>query len=88
VLLALALRADRTSGEAVLALLDVPPMSGGGSGARVVARDAEPGQAALAFVRAEALRSAGRHDEARIAYASAVRIALARAEPGPDRSSP
>jgi len=38
--------------------------------------------AALAFVRAEALRAAGRHEESRNAYASAERLALAPAEAG------
>jgi len=74
VLLALALRADRAAAEAVLASLD----------------DVDPGPAhaaAFAFVRAEALRAAGRHEEARIAYASAERLALAPAEAGPPGSS-
>ncbi len=74
VLLALAVRADRAAAEAVLATLDgVSP---------------GPGHAAaFAFVRAEALRAAGRHDEARIAYASAERLALAPAAAGPPGSS-
>jgi hypothetical protein len=38
-------------------------------------------------VRAEALRVLGRHEESGIAYASAVRLALSPAEPGPSRSS-
>jgi len=74
IILALALRADRAAAEAVLAALD----------------QAEPESAhaaAIAFVRAEALRAAGRHDEARMAYASAERLALAPAEAGPPRSS-
>jgi hypothetical protein len=74
VLLALALRADRAAAEAVLAALDA----------------AEPGPAhaaAFAFVRAEALRAAGRHEESRIAYASAESLALAPAETGAPRSS-
>jgi hypothetical protein len=43
--------------------------------------------AAVAFVRAEALRAAGHHEEARIAYASAEHLALAPAEAGPQGSS-
>ena len=74
VLLALAVRADAGAADAVLAALD---------GAEV-----GPAQAAsFAFVRAEALRAAGRHEEARIAYASAERLALAPAEAGPPGSS-
>jgi tetratricopeptide (TPR) repeat protein len=74
VLLALAVRADRAAAEAVLGALD--------------AVSAEPAHAAaFAFVRAEALRAAGRHEEARIAYASAERLALAPAEAGPPGSS-
>ncbi len=65
VLLALALRADRASAEAVLELL-------GSAGHSMTP--------ALAFLRAEALRAAGRHDESRIAYASAERLARASAE--------
>ncbi len=73
VALALALRADRAVAEAVLAALG--------------ALEPEPAPvAALAFVRAEALRAAGRPDEARIAYASAERLALAPAEAGTPRS--
>ncbi len=74
VLLTLALRADRAAAEAVLGSLD----------------GVDPGPAhaaAFAFVRAEALRAAGRHEEARIAYASAERLALAPAEAGPPGSS-
>jgi hypothetical protein len=74
VLLALALRADRATAEAVLAALDA----------------AEPGPAhaaAFAFVRAEALRAAGRHEESRIAYASAESLALAPVEAGAPRSA-
>ncbi|MCU0478098.1 MAG: hypothetical protein MUE92_05055 [Chloroflexi bacterium] len=74
VLLALALRADRAAAEAVLGSLD----------------GVDPGPAhaaAFSFVRAEALRAAGRHEEARIAYASAERLALAPAEAGPPGSS-
>jgi hypothetical protein len=73
VLLALALRADRAAAEAVLAALDA----------------AEPGPAhapAFAFVRGEALRAAGRHEESRIAYAVAESLALEPAEPGTPRS--
>ncbi|HYN47819.1 MAG TPA: hypothetical protein VER83_03075 [Candidatus Nanopelagicales bacterium] len=74
VVLALALRADRAAAEAVLGVLG--------------AVEPEPAPAAaLAFVRAEALRAAGRHDEARIAYASAERLALGPAEAGTPRSS-
>ena len=73
-LLALAVRADRAAAEAVLATLD---------GATTQPAHA----AAFAFVRAEALRAAGRHEEARIAYASAERLALAPAEAGPPGSS-
>jgi len=74
IILALALRADRAAAEAVLAALD--------------AVEPQPAHAAaLAFVRAEALRAAGRHDESRIAYASAERLALAPAETGTPRSS-
>ncbi len=74
VLLALALRADRTAAEAVLAALD--------------AVQPDPAHAAaFAFVRGEALRAAGRHDESRIAYASAESLALAPAEAGAPRSS-
>ncbi len=73
VLLALALRADRAAAEAVLAALDA----------------VEPGPAhaaAFAFVRAEALRAAGRHEESRIAYASAESLALAPVDAGAPRS--
>ncbi|HSW43041.1 MAG TPA: hypothetical protein VLM76_11080 [Patescibacteria group bacterium] len=73
VLLALALRADRAAAEAVLAALDA----------------ADPGSthaAAFAFVRAEALQAAGRHDESRIAYASAESLALAPVQAGAPRS--
>lgn len=73
IVLALALRADRAAAEAVLAALDA------------VGPEAAP-LAVLAFVRAEALRAAGRHDEARIAYASAERLALAPAGAGTPRS--
>jgi hypothetical protein len=74
VLLALAVRADAGAADAVLAALD--------------GTEVDPAQAAsFAFVRAEALRAAGRHEEARIAYASAERLALAPAEAGPPGSS-
>lgn len=74
VLLALALRADRAAAEAVLAALD--------------AGEPEPAHAAaFAFVRGEALRAAGRHDESRIAYASAESLALTPARTGAPRSS-
>ncbi len=74
VLLALAVRADAGAADAVLAALD--------------GTDVGPAQAAsFAFVRAEALRAAGRHEEARIAYAWAERLALAPAEAGPPGSS-
>ncbi|MDA8238185.1 MAG: hypothetical protein M0T75_09965 [Chloroflexi bacterium] len=78
VLLALALRADRAVAEAVLAALDAPGPGGG--------RGAPETDAALAFVRAEALRAAGRHAEARIAYASAERLALAPSTADPPGS--
>jgi hypothetical protein len=74
VLLALALRADRASAEAVLAALDT-------------AEPAPALAAAFAFVRGEALRAAGRHEESRIAYASAESLALRPAEAGASRSS-
>lgn len=83
VLLALALRADRAAAEAVIAALDAAGAPGP-SGSSDAASSAGP--AALAFVRAEALRAAGRNDEARIAYASAERLALAPAEAGPSGS--
>ncbi len=73
IVFALALRADAAAAEAVLDALDA------------AAPEPAPG-AALAFVRAQALEAAGRHDEARIAYASAERLALAPAEPGTPRS--
>jgi hypothetical protein len=82
VLLALALRADRAAAEAVLAALGArPPSSGDPSTA------GGPGAATVAFVRAEALRAAGRHEEARITYASAERLALEPAEAGPPGSA-
>jgi hypothetical protein len=83
VLLALALRADRAAAEAVLAALDA---SQGLPGAAPVAAGG-PGAATVAFVRAEALRAAGRHEEARITYASAERLALEPAEAGPPGSA-
>ncbi len=91
VLLALALRSDRAAAEAVLAALDRAPTAGGSAGPASFAgeaRSVEAGgpAAALAFVRAEALRLAGRHEESRIAYASAERLALAPAEAGPPGS--
>jgi len=73
IVLALAVRADRAAAEAVLAALDA-------------AEPTPAAAAALAFVRAEALRAAGRHEEARIAYASAERLALVPAEAGTPRS--
>jgi len=74
VLLSLALRADRAAAEAVLVALD--------------AAEPEPAHAAaFAFVRGEALRAAGRHEESRIAYASAESLALEPADPGAPRSS-
>lgn len=91
VLLALAMRADRAAAEAVLDALDAA--AGEGAPAEAIAPEAggpSPVEAehaaALAFVRAEALRAAGRHEEARIAYASAERLALAPAEAGPPGS--
>jgi hypothetical protein len=86
VLLALALRADRAAAEAVLDALDALDAPDA-LDARDPAAPPPPHAAALAFVRAEALRAAGRHDEARIAYASAERLALAPAEAGTPRSS-
>ena len=90
ILLALALRADRAAAEAVLAALDAAAPPGGAAPGRPAAPGgtAAPPDAvaALAFVRAEALRAAGRHDELRIAYASAERLALAPAEAGPPGS--
>jgi len=83
VLLALALRADRAAAETVLAALDAAGAPGPGGLSEAAA---PAGPAALAFVRAEALRAAGRNDEARIAYASAERLALAPAEAGPSGS--
>ena len=74
VLLSLALRADRAAAEAVLVALD--------------AAEPEPAHAAaFAFVRGEALRAAGRHEESRIAYASAESLALGPADTGAPRSS-
>jgi len=73
IVLALAVRADRAAAEAVLAALDA-------------AGPTPAAAAALAFVRAEAFRAAGRHEEARIAYASAERLALVPAEAGTPRS--
>ncbi len=99
--LALALRADRAAAEVVLAALDderarraqVPgaapdsdATAAAGAGVALL-EVAMRGAATLAFVRAEALRAAGRHEEARIAYASAERLALAPAEVGPPGSS-
>ncbi len=72
VLLALALRADREAAASVLEVLD--------------AVEPQPVRASFAFLRAEALRAAGRHEESRIAYASAERLALAPAETGTPRS--
>lgn len=86
VLLALALRADRAAAEAVLSLLAAPDaLPDPARGAHAAGR---PGASTVAFVRAEALRAAGRHDEARIAYASAERLALEPAEAGPPGSAP
>ena len=92
VLLSLALRADRASAEAVLAALDAADaaLDDAPAGANAADSRTEAGSAhdaALTFVRAEALRAAGRHDEARIAYASAERLALMPAEAGPPGSS-
>jgi len=95
VLLALALRADRAAAEAVLGALEAaaeaagPEAAADGETAPAGPETSGPSPAdaaALAFVRAEALRAAGRHDEARIAYASAERLALAPAEAGPPGS--
>jgi len=90
VLLSLALRADRASAEAVLAALDAADAALDAADANAADARTEAGSAhdaALTFVRAEALRAAGRHDEARIAYASAERLALMPAEAGPPGSS-
>jgi hypothetical protein len=87
IVLALALRADRAAAEAVLEALGsgtVPVPDGGAEPPTTAAPEAGP---ALAFVRAEALWAAGRHEEARIAYASAERLALAPAEAEPPRSA-
>ena len=73
VLLALALRADRAAAESVLAALDAT-------------EPAPSHAAAFAFVRGEALRAVGRHEESRIAYASAQSLALTPAEAGAPRS--
>jgi hypothetical protein len=74
VLLSLALRADRAAAGAVLVALD--------------AAEPEPAHAAaFAFVRGDALRAAGRHEESRIAYASAESLALEPADTGAPRSS-
>jgi len=81
ILLALALRADRAAAEAVLAALDAaatPPVPAGDAGDT----PAPQASATLVFVRAEALRAAGRHEESRIAYASAERLALEPGEAG------
>jgi tetratricopeptide (TPR) repeat protein len=76
ILLALGLRTDRAAAEAILEALDAVKDAPGAGEIPV-----------LAFVRAEALRAAGRHEESRIAYASAERLALAPAEAGPPGSS-
>jgi predicted negative regulator of RcsB-dependent stress response len=73
VLLALALRADRAAAEDVLAALDA-------------AEPAPAHAAAFFFVRGEACRAAGRHEESRIAYASAESLALAPVETDAPRS--
>jgi hypothetical protein len=73
VLRALALQADRDAASTVLEALD---------GSQPSAEHA----AAIALVRADALRAAGRHDEARIAYASAERLALEPASADAPRS--
>jgi hypothetical protein len=73
VLLALALRADRAAAEDVLAALDA-------------AEPAPAHAAAFSFVRGEAFRAAGRHEESRIAYASAESLALAPVETDAPRS--
>jgi hypothetical protein len=83
VLLALALRADRAAAEAVLAALDAAASA---IPATSIDAPSAAGPAALAFVRAEALRAIGRNDEARIAYASAERLAISPAEAGPSGS--
>jgi tetratricopeptide (TPR) repeat protein len=86
VLLALSLRADRAAAEAVLRALEASPTGGAAAAPSTAAPGGAESSAAvaalLAFVRAEALRAAGRHDAARIAYASAERLALPPAEAG------
>jgi hypothetical protein len=93
VLLALAVRADRAAADAVLGALDAigtdvgaPVAASAAAAADGAAAPAAPHAAALAYARAEALWAAGRHEEARIAYASAQRLALAPAEAGTPRS--
>jgi hypothetical protein len=88
ILFALAMRADRAAAEAVLAALDgaagsAPSQEGPGDDG---AMRGTSGEAGLAFARGDALRAAGRPEEARIAYASAERLALAPAEAGPSGS--
>jgi tetratricopeptide (TPR) repeat protein len=81
VLLVLSLRADRGAAEAVLRALEASPS--GAAAATPSSAESPPAVAAvLAFVRGEALRAAGRHEDARIAYASAERLALPPAEAG------
>lgn len=86
VLLALSLRADRAAAEAVLRALEASPTgAAAATPSAATPSGAEPPAvtaAVLAFVRAEALRAAGRHEEARIAYASAERLALPPVEAG------
>jgi hypothetical protein len=86
VLLALALRADRAAAEAVLSTLDAHLADQSASPAGEQDPAGMGVTPALAFARAEALRAAGRHEEARMAYASAQSLALAPAQTGPDRS--
>jgi hypothetical protein len=84
VLLALSLRADRAAAEAVLRALEASStgaVAATDSVATPLGAESPAAIAAvLAYVRAEALRAAGRHEEARIAYASAERLALPPAE--------
>lgn len=86
VLFGLALRADRAAADAVLTALD-DATSSAATGSGAPGADAEVAASALAFARAEALRAAGRHSEARIAYASAERLAISPADAGPPGSS-
>ncbi len=94
ILLALAMRADPAAAGPVLEALDAAATThpeGTGTGEHPTTPGGPPPSApvpaALAFVRGEALRALGRHEEARIAYASAGQLALEPAQPDPPRSS-